>query len=188
MDALCLDILHSDWHNYRKMGVDEDRLLQPGWLEQAIACWGLTITSPLTASDIADMQALRTLMLHIAQTFMHKQVPEAGDLMLLNSYLDAAPVRLQLVRVDEHYQLQQLPLHNDWPWVMGQVALSFTKLLTEHDPARIKQCENPACRWLYYDESANETRRWCEDSCANLMRVRKHRIRHQENKAAKNHA
>ncbi|TMC65135.1 MAG: CGNR zinc finger domain-containing protein [Chloroflexota bacterium] len=40
-------------------------------------------------------------------------------------------------------------------------------------------CENPDCRWVYYDESANQNRRWCEDSCANLMRVRRFRARHQ---------
>jgi predicted RNA-binding Zn ribbon-like protein len=182
MDALCLDILHSDWHNYRKIGVDEDRLLQPGWLKQMITRWGLTIASPLTASDIADMQALRSLMQRIAQAFMQKQSPEERDLAALNAYLDEAPIRLQLTRVDQRYQLQRVALRDDWSWVLGQIALSFTELLTKHDPTRIKQCENPACRWIYYDESANETRRWCEDTCANLMRVRKHRTQQRESK------
>jgi predicted RNA-binding Zn ribbon-like protein len=71
-----------------------------------------------------------------------------------------------------------VPLRNDWQWVLGEVATSFAILLTQHDPSRIKQCENPDCRWIYYDESANQTRRWCEDTCANLMRVRKYRAHH----------
>lgn len=182
MDALCLDILHSDWHDYRGSGLDEDRLLKPGWLEHLLARWGLDIGSLLNENKIAEMQALRALMQRIVQSLLTRQKPEEADLAALNTYLEAAPSRLQLINGCKKYQLQQLPLHNDWPWVLGQVAISFAELLAQHDTTRIKQCENPDCRWIYYDESANQTRRWCEDSCANLMRVRKHRMQHQSRK------
>ncbi len=187
MDALCLDILHSDWHDYRGSGLDEDRLLKPGWLEQVLARWELHTEGHLDEHNIAEMQALRTLMQRMIQSFIGKHEPEEAELTALNAYMEAAPARLQLVRDkdDERYQLQQLPLHNDWSWMLGQVAISFAQLLAQHDTARIKQCENPDCRWIYYDESANQTRRWCEDSCANLMRVRKHRTKHHESKHAK---
>ena len=179
MDALCLDILHSDWHDYRGDRLDEDRLLKPGWLAQVLARWGLSTESPLDEHAIADMQVLRMLMEHVVQAFIQKREPDEAELTALNTYLEVAPSRLQLVRDHQQYQLQQVPLRNDWSWVLGQVAISFAELLAQHDTARIKQCENPDCRWIYYDESANQTRRWCEDSCANLMRVRKHRRQHQ---------
>ncbi len=185
MDALCLDILHSDWHDHRGDGLDEDRLLKPGWLGQVLARWGLSTDSTLDAHAIAEMQTLRTLMENVVQSFIQKQEPEEAELTALNTYLDAAPARLQLIGDHKQYQLQQLPLRNDWSWVLGQVAISFAELLAQHDTARIKQCENPDCRWIYYDESANQTRRWCEDTCANLMRVRKHRKQHQDRKTAK---
>lgn len=182
MDALYLDILHSDWHDYRGSGLDEDRLLKPGWLEQVLARWGLSISDPPLASDITEMHELRTLMEHIVQSLIQRQTPEEMDLAALNAYLEAAPARPQLIRGrdNEHYQLLQLPLRSDWSWVLGKVAVSFAELLAQHDTTRIKQCDNPDCRWIYYDESANQTRRWCEDSCANLMRVRKHRTKHSE--------
>lgn len=182
MDALCLDILHSDWHDYRGSGLDEDRLLKPGWLEHVLARWGLDVGNLLNEHNIAEMQALRALMQRIVQSFLTEQEPEEEDLAVLNTYLDAAPSSLQLINGYKKYQLKQLPLHNGWSWVLGQVAISFAELLTQRDTARIKQCENPDCRWIYYDESANQTRRWCEDSCANLMRVRKHRMQHQSRK------
>jgi len=185
MDALYLDILHSDWHDYRGSGLDEDRLLKPGWLEHVLTRWGLDVGNLLNESNIAEMQVLRALMQRVVQSFLSEQEPEEKDLAALNTYLDAAPSRLQLINDYKKYQLQQVPLHNDWLWVLGQVAISFAELLTQRDTARIKQCENPDCRWIYYDESANQTRRWCEDSCANLMRVRKHRTKHQSSKIVK---
>ena len=177
MNALCLDVLNSDWHDYRGTGKDEDRLLKPGWLEQLLARWGLPIASPPDANTIAALQSLRSLMQHIVQTFLQKQAPSVQDIAALNTYLDAAPSKLHLVRAGEHYQLQQVPLNNDWHWVLGEVARSFATLLVHHDASRIKQCENPDCRWIYYDESWNQSRRWCEEPCANLMRVRRFRAR-----------
>jgi predicted RNA-binding Zn ribbon-like protein len=180
MDALCLDILHSDWHDYRGSGPDEDRLLQSGWLEHVLARWELNASGLINEKNIAEMQALRTLMERIVQSLLTKHEPKEADLAALNIYLNAAPSKLQIMNGYKKYQLEQIPLHNDWSWVLGQVAISFAELLTQHDTTRIKQCENPDCRWIYYDESANQTRRWCEDSCANLMRVRKHRTKHRE--------
>ena len=92
---------------------------------------------------------------------------------------------MRLVKEDERYRLQQVPLNNDWSWVLREVALSFATLLTQHDPARIKHCDNPDCRWVYYDESPYHNRRWCEDTCANLMRVRQFRARHRKSSNAK---
>ncbi|MDQ6660902.1 MAG: CGNR zinc finger domain-containing protein [Chloroflexota bacterium] len=180
MDALCLDILNSDWHDYRGTGKDEDRLLKPGWLEQLVARWDLSVAHPPDANIIAALQKLRFLMQRMVQTFLQEKVPSEKDIAALNTYLDAAPSRKHLVREDEHYHLQQVPLNNDWQWVMGEVAASFATLLAHHDTSRIKQCENPNCRWVYYDESWNQSRRWCEEPCANLMRVRRFRARSRE--------
>ncbi|MFL5627241.1 MAG: CGNR zinc finger domain-containing protein [Ktedonobacteraceae bacterium] len=178
MDALCLDVLNSDWHDYRGIGKNEDRLLKPGWPEQLAARWGFPVSGPPDAHTLAALQSLRSLMQHIVQTLLQQQLPTAEDIAALNTYLDGAPSRLHLRRVGKHLQLQQVPLHNDWDRVLGEAAISFATLLTDQDPARIKQCENPDCRWVYLDESANQSRRWCEESCANLMRVRRYRSRH----------
>lgn len=97
----------------------------------------------------------------------------------ISLFIGTASFKLHFVRIGERYQALQVPLHNDWHWFSGEVAASFAALLAHHDPSRINQCENPDCRRVYYDESANQNRRWCEDSCANLMRVRRFRARRQ---------
>ena len=185
MEALCLDVLHSDWHDYRGTGIDEDKLLKSGWLEQLAARWDMTVTNSPDADTIATFQELRSLMQRMVQSLLQKQMPEEDDIATLNTYLDTAPSRPHLVVAGRAFQLQQVPLNNDWRRILGEVAASFANLLAYHDPSRLKQCENPDCRWIYYDESANQTRQWCEDSCANLMRVRRFRARHKNSNQAK---
>jgi len=178
MDALCLDVLHSDWHDWRGMEKDEDRLLKPGWLEQLVAKQGLFVTEAPDVDIFASFKALRALMQRIVEALLQKQEPKQQDLEELNVYLDAFPSRWHLVQDGVQYQLQLLSVNAGWESVVGEVALSFARLL-ESDRWRIKQCKNPDCRWIFYDESANQSRRWCEEACANLMRVRRFRARHQ---------
>ena len=180
MDALCLDVLNSDWHDYRHAGKGEDRLPRAAWQEYLVTHWNLPVTVPPDAETLAALQALRSLMQRIVQTILQNQPLTERDLTELNGYLNTAPFQTRLVKEDERYQLQEAPLHNDWRWVLRETALSFATLLTRHDPTRIKLCENPDCRWVYYDESPYANRRWCEDTCANLMRVRQYRARHKK--------
>ncbi|EFH81869.1 CGNR zinc finger domain-containing protein [Ktedonobacter racemifer] len=55
---------------------------------------------------------------------------------------------------------------------------------TPHSSPCLKGQGHPAAFWVKekylegqrkYDESPNHTRRWCEDTCANMMRVRRFR-------------
>ncbi|GCE24273.1 CGNR zinc finger domain-containing protein [Dictyobacter kobayashii] len=182
MEMLCLEVINSDWHDHRGLVPDEDRLLQPAWLERLLACWQLAVATKPAASEIAALQALRTLMQQIVQNLMDRRTPTAAQMEALNRYLAAAPFHRALREIEGQYQLQDSALQQDWNWVLGEVASSFATLITRYDTSRIKRCENPQCRWTYYDESANHTRRWCEDSCANLMRVRRFRTRQQVKK------
>ncbi len=44
--------------------------------------------------------------------------------------------------------------------------------------ARVKVCQNPACRWAYYDGSHSATQKWCSmAACGNRMKARRHRAR-----------
>ncbi len=178
MEALCLDILHSDWHDYLRAGVNEDRLLKAGWLGQIAQRWGLSVNSAPDAETIATIQKLRALMQRMVRAYIQGDVPAETDVAALNAYLEAIPSRPYLVRDGESWQLRQIPLISGWSRVPGETVISFANLLAHHDPARLKQCENPACRWIFYDESANRSRQWCEDACANLMRVRRFRAHH----------
>lgn len=63
----------------------------------------------------------------------------------------------------------------DWSWIMAEITASFVELIESGDYNRIKLCENPECKWFFYDETKSRTKRWCDDRCASLMKVRKFR-------------
>ena len=178
MDMLCLNILNSDWHDYRGTDKDEDRLLSAEWWKQLIARWNFSVEGVPDTSAIAAFHELRGLMQRVVQALLQQHLPSEQDIVLLNSYLDNAPSKLKLTNIAKEFQLQQVSLVTGWESVLGEVAISFAMLLSNYDLSRIKQCGNPDCRWVYYDESGNQSRRWCDDSCANLMRVRRFRAKH----------
>jgi predicted RNA-binding Zn ribbon-like protein len=59
----------------------------------------------------------------------------------------------------------------------AKVARSFAELLAQ-DARRLKVCGNSACRWMFFDESRNRIRRWCDArACGNVMKARRYRAR-----------
>lgn len=64
------------------------------------------------------------------------------------------------------------------PDPVTEAGRSLLDLMIEGDPARIKQCSNPDCRWVFTDQSRNGSRRWCDSSaCGTVMKVRAFRSR-----------
>jgi predicted RNA-binding Zn ribbon-like protein len=61
-----------------------------------------------------------------------------------------------------------------WPLVLAAV-----DLLRSPDLARVRQCANDPCGWLFVDRSKNHSRRWCSSGdCGNETRVRRFREKH----------
>lgn len=62
--------------------------------------------------------------------------------------------------------------------------LEMNRSVREGEHTRVKICANPDCGWVIYDESRNQTRRWCSAAdCGNLIKVRKHRRNKREGKS-----
>ncbi|HET9604147.1 MAG TPA: CGNR zinc finger domain-containing protein [Gemmatimonadales bacterium] len=58
------------------------------------------------------------------------------------------------------------------------VVLAAVELLQSDELARVRQCANDPCGWLFVDRSRNGSRRWCSSSdCGNESRVRRFRAR-----------
>lgn len=44
---------------------------------------------------------------------------------------------------------------------------------------RLKGCANDTCQWLFYDQSKNRSKKWCEmQTCGNAINARAYRRRH----------
>ncbi|HUG48467.1 MAG TPA: CGNR zinc finger domain-containing protein [Candidatus Limnocylindria bacterium] len=64
---------------------------------------------------------------------------------------------------------------------LARLAESVARELTKPDAARLRICDNPDCRWVFYDSSPSGRRRWCDMStCGNRAKVARHRARQRE--------
>jgi predicted RNA-binding Zn ribbon-like protein len=74
-------------------------------------------------------------------------------------------------------QQAEIPL-----WKLAQAA---SDLLLSSYAEQVKDCGDPACRWLFLDLSKNHTRRWCDmKTCGNRMKARRHQAHLQASRAS----
>lgn len=178
MEFLCLDFLNSDWRDWRGSGRRADRLDDPEWLEGFLRQWGLAAPVPPDPETRAALGDLRGRLRAMVEAVVAGQPMAAADVAALNAALAQAPAHLRLVPAGEGYGLEQVTVVDGWPLVAGRIAASFAELLAREDLRRLKICANDDCRWVFFDESRNRTRRWCDDqACGNLMKVRAFRAR-----------
>ncbi|MGY2896610.1 CGNR zinc finger domain-containing protein [Deinococcus sp. UYEF24] len=172
-----VDLVNTLMHLQQSGGPDE--LLTSGeqaraWFERA----GLVTPDEAARLDPdAALQAakrLRTALDSIYRPIARKQDDEAGSergLSTLNAVLDQGRERVQVAKLEGKFargtRLEILgPLD---PSV--RVARSAADLLHRMDPHRFKECENPECDLLFYDESRNNSRRWCSmEGCGNQQK------------------
>jgi predicted RNA-binding Zn ribbon-like protein len=74
-----------------------------------------------------------------------------------------------------------------WSWdpkagmtaaILGPVTVSAMALLVHTDLSRIKQCRGSHCGWLFFDNTKNKSRQWCDMSvCGNRAKASAHRAR-----------
>lgn len=175
MELLCLDFMNSDVRDYLGGGRRTDRLRDPEWLTSFLSRWGLGDPGAPGRAVAAELQALRSAMWRVVEGMVEERAPAEEDLAIVDEALGGAPLRRRLVRDESGVRVTFEPAKRDWAWIASEVAASFGELLAAHDAHRLKLCGNPDCRWVFYDESKNRTRRWCADSCGNLIKVRRFR-------------
>ncbi|WP_207652184.1 CGNR zinc finger domain-containing protein [Clostridium oryzae] len=78
---------------------------------------------------------------------------------------------------DFNIELSFFSIKKDLNYIIAEIAASFANLLIYHDISRLKKCKNPDCNWFFHDETKSRTKIWCDNNCANLMKVRKFRRR-----------
>jgi predicted RNA-binding Zn ribbon-like protein len=177
MNTAFLDFVNSEFRDFRGRWVRDD-LQQPGWLEQFLVRWNLQVSSPPDPAIIRSLVALRSLLRHIIETLANGQLSD-NDQAELNAILLRSLLVHRLVRDENGYRVELVPLKKDWTWIRTEIVASFVDLLIHYDPQRLKICQNANCRWIFYDESKSRTKIYCTaNKCANLLKVRRFRARH----------
>jgi predicted RNA-binding Zn ribbon-like protein len=178
MDPLWADLINSDWRDHLGSGAREDRIGNDTWLPGFLARAGWTGDRLPDDQERQALRQLRALLTSIVGLLRAGKPFTDRDLEALNRVLAAAPVVRCLGPGEAGPCLDLVPVKSGIEQVLGTVAASFATMLVGGEAERIKVCANPDCGWVFYDESRNRTRRWCDASeCGNLIKVRRHRQR-----------
>lgn len=178
MDTLWTDFINSDWHDFRDSGKHEDRLVLTSWQNRFIKDWKLTASVPATEIELKQLQSLRKLLHNYAIALVNGSSADQIDWDELNKIMAQVPVIRQWNYHDGSRELVYLPLTQDWTSVMANIVSDFVYTVLDQDIHRIRICDNPDCRWVFYDDTRSRTKRYCEDkTCGNLMKVRRFRAK-----------
>ncbi|MDF2680917.1 MAG: hypothetical protein K0R47_2107 [Brevibacillus sp.] len=182
VEWLCIDFLNSDWRDWRGSGRRENRLEKAEWMEQFMQQWGLHAPLPIDRKLSTELLELRECMRRITESYVQGEAVSSDDLTALNQALALAPSHPLLFAGGEGgFYMEQVSPITGWDQVIAQIARSFAELLVHEEARRIKICDNHDCQWVFFDESRNRVRRWCDDKmCGNLMKVRRFRERQKQ--------
>lgn len=112
--------------------------------------------SAAVASALAALRQRRRAVSRLVAPLADGETPDSHATAEFNDLLqDSPPAR----KID--------PAALDWIWasperledVAGPVLLDAAELLVEGDHQRVGRC---SCGWLFYDQSRNRSRRWCD--------------------------
>ena len=172
MDFLCLEFINSQWYNTHKPFYEP--LQDEVWVRLFCSKWDLPdmLQFPEAFAILSEVRSV----LHASLTeLIEKRKLSETNLGNLNAYLASTDVHNKLEAGSDGFTLRLVPEQHDINWIIFKIALSFAELISEYALERLKICSNPECDWFFYDESKSKTKKWCENTCASLIKVRKFR-------------
>lgn len=171
MNLPCLEFINSQWHDKRH--AFSDPLLEQDWLAAFCQRWELPF--PADASD--RLMRLRSLLSQAAHEFCASGTLACATLDELNAYLRPVTLHIELApQTDAFGSLLRERLAGEAVNVFAcELVRSLARLIGGPGGRKLKCCSNPDCGWFYYDSSRNGTRKWCDNTCASLIKVRKFR-------------
>lgn len=153
---------------------DREAAGDPAALRELLQRFGPAPLHDPTPAELERIAALREAAERVLDVVASGRLPQPDELRDLNEFL-ATPVEVRVTAGEAGLALETTPLSAGWDTVVRELAGRLAALLVRGEPERIKRCENPDCRRLFYDLSRNRTRRWHDDACGNLTRVRRFR-------------
>lgn len=181
MRLLWIDFLNSYWHDWRGSGQTRERLEDPEALLKFLERWQLDAAVPPSVEELAALKSLRATIRRMAEAMIAGDQPGSIDLAALNEAMAAGPVVRELATEPDGYQVRLMPVQAGWQQVMAEIGASFAQTLAEQETARVRICENPDCHWVFYDDTRNRAKRYCDEkACGNLMKVRRFRAKQKE--------
>jgi predicted RNA-binding Zn ribbon-like protein len=171
---LCLDFAHTGDMGY---GSRFERLTGPGELQRWLSLSPVPLPKVrITPEDLHRAKALRGAIWRIANAVLEHRFPEAGDVRLLNAIACQPCLAGQLDAAATSSRWHRPTVKA----VLATIARDAVVLLGDpRQLARMRRCENPKCKAVFYDDSRPGLRRWCAPNrCGDRIRARAYRERH----------
>ena len=123
--------------------------------------------------------AIREAIYRIFHATASGNAPAEDDLSSLNRELKETPTRSALQRIGAGFGWRvEVRRPVTASTLLAPALWSAGDLLTGPQLARVRECANDKCLWLFLDESKNGTRRWCSMSaCGNRAKAHRHYVR-----------
>lgn len=103
--------------------------------------------------------------------------PAPSDLSRLNLALASAPARTRLDRGGDAIGWK-IEIGPNALAMLAPIIWSAADIIAGADRARVRECANHRCLWLFLDQSKNGTRRWCSmQACGNRAKAQRHYTR-----------
>lgn len=182
MNFICIDFINSAWYSsHREYG---EALANPEWIASFTEKWMMETIDMPNSKELVELIRLRELLADALASLKADGKLSPQVIGTLNHYLFSGIYSRRIVNTEDGYMLEKVPVNQGWAWVKSEIAESFIDLISNHEIERIRYCENPQCGWIFYDKTKNRSGRWCDDSCRNLMKVRRFRERKRKDKLA----
>ena len=152
------------------------------WLEESHLCEKTEGGTPAPPRRLIDeARAYRGLLRQGIAQFARRRRLSADLVGKTNEYLRRCVSTRELQEDGKKYRsLTSWRLQNAEDFLVP-IAESFTRVVTEADPARIRKCRNPDCVLYFLDTSKGGNRSWCSlDLCGNKLRMAASRRRRSE--------
>jgi predicted RNA-binding Zn ribbon-like protein len=170
---LCLDLVHTGDMGYGRFF---ERLTLPSELRRWLSLCPLRLTALRTTSrDLEKMKRLRGAIWRVANGILDQVAPSAADVGVINRIACRPGLARALDRHAKSMRWRRPTLDLALATIAQDAVVLFGD---EGQRARLRRCENPGCRSVFYDDSRPGRRRWCASNrCGDRMRARLYRQR-----------
>ena len=166
-------------HNFAELAKwCTDARVIPQSLGQKLSGW--SERHPKRVVEIfAEAIRLRELIYRIFHAHAAGTKPARTDLDALNRELSKTPARVAVAMSAESFGWEVEDAKPSVELILAPVLWSAADLLIAPQRARLRECSNEKCLWLFLDDSKNGTRRWCSmQACGNRAKAHRHYLRH----------
>lgn len=128
------------------------------------------------AATLDRAKDLREALFRIFSATAAGRKPKLADLESLNIEIKQALACLRVEATAKGFVWKWAEDEADLDRIALEVARAAGELLTDNETrARLRECANEGCGWLFIDTSRNRSRRWCSMGvCGNRVKARRH--------------